>query len=86
MKAQQDKGEKFQNLIIEENKNLNQLVNEKSSIIVSKDKEIRSLQQALNSKNREMTEQSLSLEDTLSIKQNNEALQGELAKSQEHRK
>lgn len=86
MKAQQDKGEKFQNLIIEENKNLNQLANEKSSIIISKDKEIRSLQQALNSKNREMTEQSLSLEDTLSIKQNNEALQGELAKSQEHRK
>ena len=61
-------------------------MNEKSSIIINKDKEIRSLQQALNSKNREMTEQSLSLEDTLSIKQNNEALQGELAKSQEHRK
>ena len=74
MKAQQEKGEKFQNLIIEENKNLNQLVNEKSSIIITKDKEIRSLQQALNSKNREMTEQSLSLEDTLSIKQNNEDL------------
>ena len=61
-------------------------MNEKSSIIITKDKEIRSLQQALNSKNREMTEQSLSLEDTLSIKQNNEALQVELAKSQEHRK
>ena len=33
-----------------------------------------------------MTEQSISLEDTLSIKQNNEALQGDLAKSQEQRK
>ena len=43
MGLQQDKSEKFQNLIIEENKNLNQLVNEKSSIILSKDTEIRAL-------------------------------------------
>ena len=67
MSSQQDKSEKFQNLIIEENKNLNQLISEKSSIVLTKDKEIRALQQSFNSKTREMSEQALSLEDTSSI-------------------
>jgi hypothetical protein len=47
------------------------IVNEKSSMILAKDKEIRALESSLSSKTREVTEQALSLEDYKSIQLDN---------------
>lgn len=51
-KEQQMKNQKFQELIIEENKNWNLVDQEKDQIISAKDKEIRELRALLNQKDR----------------------------------
>ena len=55
-KEQQTKNQKFQELIIEENKNWNLVDQEKDQIIAGKDNEIRELRALLNQKDRQLQE------------------------------
>lgn len=72
-KEQQMKNQKFQELIIEENKNWNLVDQEKDQIISSKDNEIRELRALLNQKDRQLQEIQLQREELSSqLEQNNQ--------------
>lgn len=79
------KNQKFQELIIEENKNWNLVDQEKDQIISAKDNEIRELRSLLNQKDRQLQETQLQREELTSALQQNNQINTFYNKIQEHR-
>ena len=86
IREHQNKNEKFQELIIEENKNWNLVSQEKDQIINNKDQEINELKQALSQKDREMNEMLLQLANLEDVHEQNQRLQDETRQLTDHRK
>ena len=68
MKAHQQKNEKFQSLIIEENSNVNKLILEKEQQIMNHEKELNEYEQVAIAKDREINEIQLIIQDYESLK------------------
>lgn len=86
LQQNQVKNEKFQNLIIEENKNWNLVDQEKETIIGRKDSHIQELQQQMNQYERKMNEMQLEAEDLNALAQESNSLRDQLIEAAEVRK